>query len=257
MHTPAQFHIIANWKMHPATMAAATSLWRDICSVLPRHPRATITVAPPFPFIAPLAYTKTSLPIQLGAQDVSAHIKGAHTGEVSAAMLASLGVNTVLVGHSERRAAGEDNERVAAKLRAAVRAGVQPVLCVGEEERNDRGDHFAVVAAQLTSALQVLPKTKQHLLLVAYEPVWAIGTGRAASAEEISEMHLFVRKILSDSLGRSKGGQVPILYGGSVDPRSVNAVLGAHPLDGVLVGGASVQPQKFKAIVQAIARREV
>lgn len=257
MHTSPQFHIIANWKMHPATMAAATSLWRDIRSVLPRTPHATITVAPPFPFIAPLAHMQTGPPVQLGAQDVSAHAKGAHTGEVSAAMLASLGVTKVLVGHSERRAAGEDNEQVAAKLRAAARAGVQPVLCVGEEERNDRGDHFTAVAAQLTSALEALPKTKQHLLLVAYEPVWAIGTGRTASAEEISEMHLFVRKILSDALGRAKGGRVPILYGGSVDPRSVNAVLGAHPLDGVLVGGASVQPKKFKVIVEAVARREV
>ena len=235
-------YLIGNWKQHGsrASIAAFASQWS-----FEGHEQLTVAIAPPFSYIGEVG---TTLPnCLLAAQDCSIHEQGAHTGEVSAGMPADVGCRFVLVGHSERREHhGETDEAIARKLAAVQAAGLTPVLCVGEDSATrEAGDQNLAVRAQLGGALSgIAPK-----LLIAYEPVWAIGTGLTATPDQVNDMHAVIKAEVNSLLGG--GRDIPVLYGGSVNPETAEALLGCPQVDGALVGGASLDPGSFADIARS------
>jgi len=197
-------------------------------------------ICPPMPFIAPMVKTCSEAGIHLGAQNCHAAESGAHTGEVSAGMLKSAGANFIIVGHSERRADGENNANVSAKAQAAAKAGLTPIICVGESlEIREAGQAEAVVSQQIKASV---PNDITDYVL-AYEPIWAIGTGKTATVDDIKAMHLVIRKLV--------GPAVRILYGGSVKPANSEEILGTDNVNGALIGGASLKMESLVAIARA------
>jgi triosephosphate isomerase len=230
--------VAGNWKMH-GSRASVQALLDSLLQGIPKDAKVGCAVCAPFPYLALVAERLRGSPIAWGAQNVSEHAQGAYTGEVSAAMLAEFGCRYVLVGHSERRQLyGESDAQAAAKFAAVKKAGMTPILCVGETlEERDAGQTEAVVARQLGAV-----EFKDAVL--AYEPVWAIGTGRNATPEQAQAVHAFLRrKVSSDT---------PILYGGSVKPQNAAAIFAMPDVDGGLIGGASLVAKDFLAIVEAL-----
>jgi triosephosphate isomerase len=229
--------VAGNWKMH-GSRASVQALLDSLLQGIPKDAKADCAVCAPFPYLALVAERLRGSPIAWGAQNASEHAQGAYTGEVSAAMLAEFGCRYVLVGHSERRQLyGESDAQAAAKFAAVKKAGMTPILCVGETlEERDAGQTEAVVARQLGAV-----EFKDAVL--AYEPVWAIGTGRNATPEQAQAVHAFLRrKVSSDT---------PILYGGSVKPQNAAAIFAMPDVDGGLIGGASLVAKDFLDIVKA------
>ncbi len=211
-------------------------------------------LAPPYPYLAAVAEILEGTRIILAAQDVSPFDSGAYTGQVSTGMLLDLGCTATLVGHSERRAiSGDTDEIVHDKVVKALDAGLHTVLCVGEvESERERGEAESVVRRQLSVALDGVRADQASLKLsVAYEPVWAIGTGKTATSADAQEMHHEIREFLESSFGGDVSARVRILYGGSVKPSNAGELLAAEDIDGVLVGGASLDAESFSAIYSA------
>ena len=225
--------VAGNWKMH-GSRASIAALLDELVKANPPG----CAVCPPFPFLAQVAERLRGSRVAWGAQNASEHAQGAYTGEVSAAMLAEFGCRYVIVGHSERRHVyGETDAQVAAKFKAARAAGLTPILCVGETlEERDAGRTEAVVARQL-DAVQF------ETGVLAYEPVWAIGTGRNATPEQAQEVHAFLRKRVTP--------ETAIIYGGSVKPQNAAAIFAMPDVDGGLIGGASLVAKDFLQIVEA------
>jgi triosephosphate isomerase (TIM) len=237
--------VAGNWKMH-GSRATIDALLDELLQDVPAG--AECAVCPPYPYLAQVAERLRGSPIALGAQNVSEHAPGAYTGEVAASMLAELGCEYVIVGHSERRQNfGESDAQVAAKFAAAQKGGLIPILCVGETlPERDAGKTEAVIARQLDTVLNKSPFEKAVL---AYEPVWAIGSGRNATPEQVQAVHEFLR--IRVSL------ETRILYGGSVKPQNAAAIFAMPDVDGGLIGGASLVAQDFLAIVRAAATEKV
>ncbi|MBU6268071.1 MAG: triose-phosphate isomerase [Sphingomonadales bacterium] len=242
-------YIVGNWKMNGtrATLSEARAIDRAAA----RHPAVDVALAPPFTLIQSMAEAVQD--IGVGGQDCHARASGAYTGDISAAMLLDAGARFTIVGHSERRALhAEDDATVQAKADAALAGGLTVILCVGETEaERDSGQAEAVVAGQLEGSL---PRGENAAasLAVAYEPVWAIGTGRVPSVEDVGAMHRAVRAKLVEIYGDAGGG-VRILYGGSVNAGNASELLGADEVSGALVGGASLTAEGFSAIIAAAA----
>lgn len=237
--------IVGNWKMHGLADALA-----EIEAVAAACPAGVdIAICPPFTLIERAARAAAGSALAIGAQDVHADRQGAHTGDVSAAMLLDAGATLVIVGHSERRADhGETDAQVLAKALAAVAAGLTAIVCVGETEaQRDAGKAEAIVAAQLAGSLP----DRADRLVVAYEPVWAIGTGRTPTVEDVAAMHGMIRAAL---VARYGGTTVRILYGGSVKPDNAASLLAVPNVDGALVGGASLTAASLLAIAAPVAR---
>lgn len=246
-HSPL---IVGNWKMNPPTLARAKQLFMDVRSRLKHRTEHVIpVVAPPFPFISEIERLSPSRRIELAAQDVFFESIGAHTGEVSVPMLKSVGVSMVIVGHSERRARGESDDEIYRDVQAVLAAKVTVIICVGEHERDTHGNYFSVVEAQLRAALRDVPPAALKRVVIAYEPIWAIGTGTTATPEDAHEMKLFIHKFLTDRFNRSAAAQVRILYGGSVNKRNATPLLEVGHVDGFLIGGASLKAAEFVAII--------
>ena len=243
--------IIGNWKMNPATLSRAEQIVVGIQKGLQGRTGASqIAIAPPVSFITELEQLSGSQKLAFVAQDVSMFESGAYTGEVGISMLRSVGVKLVIIGHSERREMGEADEVVAAKLDRVLENKLTAVLCVGEKERDRSGDYFNTVEAQLTRAfLNVKEESLKHLV-VAYEPVWAIGTGTNATPEQVEEMRLFIQKVLADIYGRVGASGVRIIYGGSVNSNNADDLLRVAHVDGFLIGGASLEAKEFVAIIK-------
>jgi len=225
---------------------------RALAAAVDAHPPAArVAICPPATLIHRLNDVLAGSSILVGAQDCHSEASGAFTGDISAEMLVDAGARLVILGHSERRADhGETDDLVAAKGRAALRAGLEPIICVGESLDDRRaGRAIAVVTAQLRGSLA--RELAGHAFAVAYEPVWAIGSGLTPSLVEIEEVHGAIRDLLVDMFGAG-GGDVPILYGGSVKPANAGEILGVRHLDGALVGGASLQAAEFVGILRAI-----
>lgn len=229
--------IAANWKMH------GDMSWADkprvYNSILPASERAEIEVliCPPLPFVAAVSSTAYIDNILVGGQNCHAQVSGAHTGEVSAQMLVSAGASYVIVGHSERRAGGETDADVREKAAAAQSAGLTPIICVGESlEVREAGGAEEHVGLQLSSSI---PDEKKNIV-IAYEPIWAIGTGKVASVSDIADMHAFIRGKV--------GADVRILYGGSVKPGNAKDILGTKNVNGALIGGASLDMESLAEI---------
>lgn len=243
--------VIGNWKLNPGTIADAKTLFIAIRKTLKKDVPVTVVVAPPFLFLADLVRLSPAGRILVAAQDVFSEESGAYTGEVSAGMLASLGVSHVIIGHSERRALGETDAQVAAKVMATLRRKLTPVVCVGETDRDGSGAHFGVVETQLRALTAGLNARTVSNIVIAYEPVWAIGTGKNATPEDVEEMHLFIRTLLTKLYDRSTGKRVRVVYGGSVKPENA-AALQIAGMDGFLVGGASLTADSFSKIIGAV-----
>jgi len=241
--------IAGNWKMH-GSLEMASALVADVAASLPAH--ADVAVLPPFPYIAALIERYAGTGLAFGAQDVSEHAQGAYTGEVSGAMLKDIGCIYVLAGHSERRQYhAESNELVAAKFTAAQAAGLTPILCVGETlAERDSGSTQAVIERQLDAVIAKAGIEAFAECVVAYEPVWAIGTGRTASPEQAQAVHGFIRDKLA-ALNGTIAGSLRILYGGSVKPANAAELFGQRDVDGGLIGGASLVARDFLAICAA------
>ncbi|MEZ4200185.1 MAG: triose-phosphate isomerase [Candidatus Paceibacterota bacterium] len=244
--------IIGNWKMNPATLGRAQRLFLDIRKGLGRRRSSVdVVVAPPFPFISEMERLSPSQRIELCAQDMFFENTGAYTGEVSLPMLKSVGVSYVIVGHSERRARGETDEDVYRDVQLMLEHNTTAVICVGEKERDKHGNYFSVVEAQLRAALRDVPDNKLNKIVIAYEPVWAIGTGNTATPEDAREMKLFIQKLLADRFNRSALNKVRILYGGSVKKNNAAALLEQGDVDGFLIGGASLKASEFTHIINS------
>jgi triosephosphate isomerase len=241
--------IVGNWKMHGNRVANAELL----SGLLAARPYgADVGVCVPFPFLFDTAAALADSGIRWGAQDVSAHAQGAYTGEVSAGMLAECGCRYALVGHSERRAYHQESDAlVAEKAAAALAHGLTPIVCVGETlEERDAGQTEAVVKRQLSVVIHQLAHCASEIV-VAYEPVWAIGTGRTASPDQAQAVHAVLRAQLQAATGRAD--RMTILYGGSVKPDNAAALFGMPDIDGGLIGGASLKAADFVAICRAAA----
>lgn len=246
--------VAGNWKMNK-TAEEALQLTDELCSQLDHHPveQAEVVIMPPFPYLVTVGERIKSTIVKLGAQNCSEHPWGAYTGEVSAPMLRSVGVSYVIVGHSERRQYfQEDGAKLAQKIDAVLASQLYPVFCCGEPliVRED-GRHFDLVRMQIEEALFHLPPEAVLKTVIAYEPVWAIGTGKTASPEQAQEMHAFIRKQLADKYGEMVAQQVRILYGGSVNSGNAKALFSCTDVDGGLVGGASLKAGEFIEIIRA------
>jgi triosephosphate isomerase len=237
--------VIANWKMNASS--AAVKVFADKWHGMPALTGVETVICPPAPYLFAVAAAMPAM--GLGAQDVSAHGVGAFTGEVSAEMLRDLGCQWAIVGHSERRTYhGESNQSVAAKASAVASLGLNPVVCVGEALADrDQGNHEQVVSEQLRASLDAVDPEK---LVVAYEPIWAIGTGVTASADQANQMHGVIRAGLHDMYGR-ESSQVRVIYGGSVKADNAGELFACDEIDGALVGGASLEAESFWKIAQA------
>lgn len=242
-----QLLIVGNWKTNPGTLKEAKKLFLNIQKGLPQN--SGVMIAPPSPFISDLYQIAFGHKIKLAAQDVSSEVGGAFTGEVSLPMLKSAGAAAVIVGHSERRARGEKDEDVNKKVTAVIKYRATAIVCVGEKSRDGHGNFFGVVEAQLKAALKGIKAADLKHIVVAYEPVWAIGTGNNATPEDAHEMKLFIRKVLADNFTRQSADKVPILYGGSVTPQNTADLTERGGVDGFLVGKASLKAREFLSIV--------
>ena len=244
--------VAGNWKLH-GTRAFATQLVGELAAAGAK-PGVELVVLPPMPYLGDLIEDFEGSAIAFGAQDVSSNEKGAYTGEVSAAMLVDVGARYGLVGHSERRQYhAESSELVARKFLAARNAGLTPILCVGETlEQREAGQTEQVIAAQLEPVLALAGVQAFEAAVVAYEPVWAIGTGRTASPAQAQAVHAFIRGVVSAHDARI-GDCLPLLYGGSVKPDNAAELFAQPDVDGGLVGGASLVAADFLAIAAAMA----
>jgi triosephosphate isomerase len=242
--------VCGNWKMHK-TVAEAAALVTELAAGLAGDGRVEVAVAPAFTALAAVGRALAGTPIELAAQDVHWEAQGAFTGEVSAAMLAEVGVRHVIVGHSERRALfGETDQTVRRKVGALLAAGLRPIVCVGETlAEREAGQTMAVVGRQVRGGLAGFPAEALAALTLAYEPVWAIGTGKTATTAQAQEVHAAIRAILRE-LGGAAADAIRIQYGGSVKPENAAELMQQPDVDGALVGGASLKAKDFLAIVK-------
>jgi len=245
--------IAGNWKMN-LTLAEAVQLVNAIAESLKGLDRLEVLVAPPFPALLRVKETIGKAPILLAGQNMHWEAQGAFTGEVSAAMLTEAGCTHVILGHSERRTLfGETDELIDRKASAAVKRGLVPIVCIGETlEEREKGLTFQVLERQLSLSLKSFKEGKRlpPTTILAYEPVWAIGTGRTATPEQAQEAHHFIRQWLKGQFGEQPAEAVRILYGGSVKPDNVTDLMSKPDIDGALVGGASLKPESFLPIVR-------
>lgn len=242
--------IAGNWKMYK-TGEEAAAFAREFLPLVADARGVEIVLAPPFTAIAALAAATRGSNVGVAAQDIHFEPEGAYTGEVSAAMVKAAGASYAIVGHSERRRYfGETDDRVNRKAKAALAAGLVPIACVGETlEEREAGRTFEVVERQVRAALAGIGPNRGQDVIVAYEPVWAIGTGKTATPEQAQEVHAFIRGIVA-SLWGDAASRLRILYGGSVKPENIAELMARDDIDGALVGGASLSPGSFARIVK-------
>ncbi len=241
--------IAGNWKMH-TSLTEARQLATAIATACRDIDDRDVMLAPPYTALTTVAEVLADSPVLLAAQNVAWEEKGAFTGEISPVMLREIGCELVIIGHSERRHIfHEDNAMINRRLAGALRFGLTPVLCVGETlEEREQGRTMAVLEEQIRTGLADIPAGSS--LVIAYEPVWAIGTGKTASTAQAQEAHGFIRNLLADMYGRQTADTIRILYGGSVKPDNVDDLMAQDDIDGALVGGAALQADSFIRIIR-------
>lgn len=244
--------VAGNWKMNK-NLVETEALLTELSAKLP-DTQAEVMVAPTFVNLSHAVHNLEASTIQVIAQNMHFAESGAYTGEISADMLLNIGIDTVIIGHSERRAYfGETDGILAKKVVAALEKDMRAMFCFGEElDDRKSGNHFKVVENQLKNALFNLEADSWNNIILAYEPVWAIGTGETASPEQAQEMHAFIRKTITDAYGPSIANSVSILYGGSVKASNAKEIFSKPDVDGGLIGGASLVADDFVAIIKAI-----
>lgn len=249
-----QILVAGNWKMN-GDSATNAELVADILAAVPVSDNVRLLLCPPFPYISAVAAQIAGSKVSLGAQNVSEHSGGAHTGEVAAAMLRDIGCSYAIVGHSERRTLyGETSAKVANKFQAVLDVGMTPILCIGETlQEREAGRTNAVTEEQLDAVLGTSGIAAFGSAVIAYEPVWAIGTGMIASPEQAQDVHRHIRAIL-EKQDRAVATTVQILYGGSMKGDNAAGLIAMQDIDGGLIGGASLQAADFLAIAGAAAQ---
>lgn len=244
--------IAGNWKMNN-DINQTTALINGIAALL-KQPNAEVIVCPPYTSLQTAHHALANTGVKLGAQDVSLYDSGAYTGEVSAAMLKSVGCSYIIVGHSERRQYHrETNEVINQKAKKVLSAGLIPIICVGEtlEEREKNITH-QVLSTQINGVLSGIAASDVEKSIIAYEPVWAIGTGKTATKEQAQEAHQYIRSLIATLYSKSSADKVVIQYGGSVKPENAKELLTQPDIDGALVGGACLKAESFAAIIQSV-----
>lgn len=244
--------IAANWKMNKSIQEAYDFAQKVHESCKDREiPGLIPIIAPAYPYLGLLLDLSKDCAMEIAAQDVSAHLEGAFTGEVSAAMLASMGIKYAIIGHSERRQYHrENNEFIRDKLAALQHSGLTPILCIGESlGERDSGTTYKVLEAQLEGCLRGINIYAPQDLIIAYEPVWAIGTGRTATGEQAQEAHAFIRAWLGKNYSVPLANSISIIYGGSVNPKNLEALLSMPDIDGGLIGGASLVFENYRQMI--------
>jgi triosephosphate isomerase (TIM) len=243
--------IVANWKAYVEDFARAKKLF-DVSKTLSKKGHSLV-LAPPAPILGALAAKNTSA-VAFSAQDISVTTGGAKTGEVTAQAYRATGASYAIVGHSERRAAGETDAVIAEKLSHALTHGLTPILCVGEHERDGEGRYLSFIREQITRALEPLTYKERGKVVVAYEPLWAIGktADQAIGPNDLAEMVLYIRKVIAELLPGKVSRHSLVLYGGSVESANVRALAAGSSIDGFLIGHASAQPETFTTLVKEL-----
>ena len=243
--------------MNPKTLAEAKRLFLGVKKAAENLRGVLVVVCPPTVFIAELRKLYTGKRVLFGAQDVHSEKSGAHTGAVSAAMLRSVGATYAIIGHSERRAAGETNKNVQKKVRAALDERIMAILCVGELERDEHGEYLHFIKEELATALHGVAKDELKRVIIVYEPIWAVGKSfeYAMNPHDVHQMSLFILKVLSEQFDRDVAMKVSVLYGGSVEPENATALLENGDINGFLVGHASLDATTFRDILEIVHTR--
>lgn len=246
--------IIGNWKMTPSTLDEAKKRFQSIKKAALKHKNIEIGICPPAPYIATLAQMAKKGKIKIGAQDVSIHTEGSRTGEIGSSMIETSGAVLSLVGHSERRTAGDTDAVVATKISQILKTDMTIVLCIGETERDEHGDYLNVIKKQLKEATQQLSRSQFAQLIIAYEPVWAINNKNnvAITSHDLHQMVIYIKKFLKESWGETISSIVPVLYGGSVTAENAHDILWNGEVDGLLIGRASWEAESLSSIFSAI-----
>ena len=244
--------VAGNWKMNK-TLQETVALINDLKNTVKPDNSVEVIIAPPYVNLVEAVNLLKDFPVKISAQNMHFADSGAYTGEVSADMLKVIGVDTVIIGHSERRAYfNETDDVLQKKAQKAYEKSLTDIFCVGEKlEEREAGNHFEVVKSQLTNSLFQLPPEAFNKIVIAYEPVWAIGTGQTASPEQAQEMHQFIRETIANKYGIDLANSVRILYGGSVKPGNAAEIFSKPDVDGGLIGGASLKAEDFNAIIEA------
>jgi triosephosphate isomerase len=245
--------LVANWKNYPGSLAEAKDLLKGYAKKKDIYKKTHFFIAPPSAYYESVAGKGVG---ELASQDFSP-LKGTHTGTIPAEILKSFGVRLAILGHSERRALGETAEEVAEKAAAALKAGIVPLICFGEKARDAEGEHFDFLRHELKALLGRIAKKDIAKVVLAYEPVWAVGAAAKGALDpgELAQTLIFIKKILSDLYGRALADKVPVLYGGSVDAENAGLLLRNSGAKGLLVGRASLDADKFVAIARAITEK--
>ena len=253
---PKKILVIANWKTTPNTLLEAKTKMSIIKRFSDKLKLTETIVCPPTPFVTTLSQMAGGVKgkVKIGAQDVSKFESGAHTGETSSLMLKSSGVSYVIVGHSERRAMGEDPATVAQKLQKVLAGGMTGIVCIGESERDNDAEYLSVIKNQLKEVLVYMSRQQFANLVIAYEPLWAVNNSHnvAMTSYEVHQMVVLIRKYLKDNWGESIASIVKIVYGGSVNPSNAQDLVHNGEVDGLLIGRASWQPEDLKSICQSL-----
>jgi len=245
--------VIGNWKLNPVTLVDASLLASAIARKQKTVAAPIVVIAPPFPYLAEVGKKIKKSAVILAAQDVYTEVIGPFTGEVSILQLKDLGAEYIIVGHSERRALGETDDLVCQKVQTVLKHQLTPVVCIGERARDEHGDFFTFIENQLRSLAEVLPAVAIKKIVIAYEPIWAIGTGKTATVEDVKEMQLFIETVLTKLYDRATAKMVQVLYGGSVKPYNAASLHKEGDMGGFLVGGASLKADDFAAIIKAVS----
>lgn len=242
--------IVANWKMNPQGKTEAEVILKGISESIKNIKNTEIVICPPFPYLFIKEKIKNKK-LKLGSQDVFFEKEGSYTGEISTTMLRNFGVEFVLVGHSERRSLGETDEIINKKIITTLKSKMIPIFCVGEKVRDTNGFYLSFIKEQIKEGLSGILKTQMKNIVIAYEPVWAIGSKapRVATPAEFIEIRIFIKKIIADLYDIKTANNLKILYGGSVNPLNAEIFIKEGQADGLLVGRDSLNPKKFSAII--------
>lgn len=248
--------VIGNWKMHPETLAEAKHTFNTLKKKKLKDTGVTIVVCPPSIYLNDISKLYLGNKIFFGVQNLFWKDEGSFTGEIGPKMVKNLGARFAIIGHSERRALGENDEMVAQKTKASLSSDLHTILCIGEPARDSHGNYLRFIRDQINNSLHGVNKSLLKKLIIAYEPIWAIGKGhRAMETHEIHQMVLFIKKQLIVSYGKKIGENISIVYGGSTDSENVHNIVYEGGVDGVLVGRNSLNPHEFAEMIAEVSRR--
>ncbi len=236
--------------MNPSTYEEARKIYNSIKRVAPKLTKIDIVICPPYTYLK--SFVKNQNEVFIGAQNVFFQEQGSYTGEIGVNMLKDLDIKYVIVGHSERRNMGETDQMISKKVQLLLDSGISPILCIGEKERMEQGEHLDYIKIQIKNSLEKVAKKNISKLIIAYEPVWAIGAKEAMNPPMIHEMMLFIRKTISDIYGHECAMSMPVLYGGSVNFRNAVDIIKEGQVDGLLVGRESMNTTGFVELLKTI-----